>query len=37
MPLGLLGQKPLVLQPGMIDAREVDTVLLVCRRRGDSG
>lgn len=32
MPLGLWFQKKLDLQPGMIDTRDVDTVLLVCRK-----
>ena len=34
MPLGLKFQKKLELQPGMIDTRGVDTVLLVCRKAG---
>lgn len=33
MPLGILFQKKLSLQPGMIDTENVDTVLLVCRKR----
>jgi hypothetical protein len=33
MPLGVLFQKKLLLQPGMIDAEDVDEVLLVCRKR----
>lgn len=33
MPLGLRMQKPLQWSDGMIDAREVDEVLLLCRRR----
>jgi SAM-dependent methyltransferase len=32
MPLGILFQKKLSLQPGMIDTANVDTVLLVCRK-----
>ena len=32
MPVGLFFEKPLKLVPGMIDARRVDEVLLVCRR-----
>ncbi|HEY1725049.1 MAG TPA: methyltransferase domain-containing protein [Steroidobacteraceae bacterium] len=34
MPLGLLMQSDLVLEPGMIDLSSVDEVLLVCRKRG---
>lgn len=33
MPIGLRMQKPLRLEPGLIDDDDVDTVLLVCRRR----
>jgi len=33
MPLGILFQKKLSLQPGLIDTTNVDTVLLVCRRQ----
>lgn len=33
MPLGVRFQKKLSLQPGMIDAEDVDEVLLVCRKR----
>jgi SAM-dependent methyltransferase len=32
LPLGAYFQKPLHMAPGMIDARHVDEVLLVCRR-----
>jgi SAM-dependent methyltransferase len=32
MPLGVRFQKKLLLQPGMLDAAEVDEVLLVCRK-----
>ena len=32
MPIGLRMQKPLALQPGLIDDPDVDTVLIVCRR-----
>lgn len=32
MPLGIHFQKKLDLKPGMIDTRDVDTVLLVCRK-----
>jgi hypothetical protein len=32
MPLGLRMQKPLRWQAGLIDAADVDTVVLVCRR-----
>jgi hypothetical protein len=32
MPLGVRFQKKLSLQPGMIDAADVDEVLLVCRK-----
>ena len=34
MPLGMRLQKKLALAPGMIDATEVDEILLVCRKRG---
>ena len=33
MPLGVRFQKKLSLQPGMLDATDVDEVLLVCRKR----
>jgi SAM-dependent methyltransferase len=33
MPMGILFQKKLGLQPGMIDTTNVDTVLLVCRKQ----
>ncbi|MBI3529501.1 MAG: class I SAM-dependent methyltransferase [Betaproteobacteria bacterium] len=33
MPLGVRFQKKLLLCPGMIDAEDVDEVLLVCRKR----
>ena len=33
MPLGVRFQKKLSLHPGMIDAEDVDEVLLVCRKR----
>lgn len=33
MPMGILFQKKLDLRPGMIDTENVDTVLLVCRKR----
>ena len=33
MPIGILFQKKLSLQPGMIDTTNVDTVLLVCRKQ----
>ena len=33
VPLGVRLQKKLSLQPGMIDAEDVDEVLLVCRKR----
>jgi SAM-dependent methyltransferase len=32
MPLGLLFQKELQIEPGMIEADQVDEILLVCRR-----
>jgi hypothetical protein len=32
MPLGLRFQSALAFVPGMIDAEEVDGVLLVCRK-----
>ena len=32
MPLGIWFQKKLEVKPGMIDTRDVDTVLLVCRK-----
>ncbi len=32
MPLALRFEKPLVLSPGLIDARGMDTVFLVCRK-----
>lgn len=35
MPIGLRMQKPLHWVEGMVDARGVDEVLLLCRRRGD--
>jgi SAM-dependent methyltransferase len=34
MPVGILFQKKLSLQPGMIDTTNVDTVLVVCRKHG---
>ena len=34
LPLGLFLQKPLTWAPGLIDAANVDEILLVCRRRG---
>ena len=34
MPLGVRFQKRLALAPGMIDAEDVDEVLLVCRKQG---
>ena len=36
MPLSVRFQKKLTLAPGMIDASEVDEVLLVCRKQGTS-
>ncbi|HEX6614247.1 MAG TPA: methyltransferase domain-containing protein [Rhodanobacteraceae bacterium] len=36
MPLGLRMQKPLQWADGLMDARGVDEVLLVCRKRGDA-
>lgn len=35
MPLGLARQKPLRLQPGLIDTRDVDELLLICQLRTD--
>jgi hypothetical protein len=37
MPLGLLFQKRLKLQSGMIATEGVDEVLLICRKRGGGG
>lgn len=34
LPLGLILQRRLALAPGLIDAAEVDEILLVCRRGG---
>ncbi len=36
MPIGLRRQKPLRFSPGLIPGKNVDTVLLVCRRSGGS-
>jgi SAM-dependent methyltransferase len=36
MPLGIRFQKKLHLRPGMIDTEDVDTVLLVCRKKAGS-
>ena len=36
MPMALRFEKPLRLMPGMIDARRVDEVLLVCRKRPEA-
>jgi SAM-dependent methyltransferase len=33
LPLGLMFQKKLELRPGLLDAKSVDEVLLVCRRK----
>jgi SAM-dependent methyltransferase len=35
LPIGLKLQKPLKLEPGMIDAERIDEALLVCRREAE--
>jgi len=37
MPLGVFFQKKLTLHAGMIDTRNVDEILLVCRKQGTAG
>ena len=37
MPLGIWFQKKLEMHPGLIDTRDVDTVLLVCRKAPAGG